>query len=94
MKSPRDKYLNDAAYKRLVDVLICEIHDCHFTPSEIREAAILASIIYEERNPFVYQRQMEINFKVENALKIMRDWIESSNKAFNRNCSADASQSG
>ncbi len=48
MKTPRDKYQNDPAYKMLVDILVNQIVECKYTPSELREAALLASIIYEE----------------------------------------------
>ena len=48
MKTPREKYQNDTQYKMLVDSLVSTIHECQFTPSEIREASMLACIIYEE----------------------------------------------
>ena len=50
MKTPRDRYLNDAYYRTLVDTMVSYIDQCKFTPSELREAAILASIIYEEKS--------------------------------------------
>ena len=46
-QSPRDRYLSDPAYKALVDTLEHMIHSAQFTPSELREAAILASINYD-----------------------------------------------
>jgi len=49
MKTPREKYLNDAHFKRLVDTMMNQIHNCNYTPSEIREASLLASIIHEEQ---------------------------------------------
>ena len=49
MKTAREKYLHDPEYHRLVDHMVKMIIDLHFTPSEMREAAMLASIIYEER---------------------------------------------
>jgi len=48
MKTPREKYLNDPHYHALVDSLVTLITQCEMTPSEVREAAILACIIYEE----------------------------------------------
>ena len=48
MKTPREKYMTDNHYKALVNVMLTQIEGAQFTPSEIREAAILASIMYEE----------------------------------------------
>lgn len=46
----RDRYYKDNYFHTLVDMMVAQIQDCNFTPSEMREAAILASIIYEEHN--------------------------------------------
>jgi hypothetical protein len=46
----RERYHNDPEFHMLVDTLVHQISTCRFTPSEIREAGILASIIYEEHN--------------------------------------------
>jgi len=48
MKTPRQKYVQDNHYRTLVDTLRSVVEQGRFTPSEIREAAILASIMYEE----------------------------------------------
>jgi hypothetical protein len=50
MKSPREKYLNDPEYHELVRCLEGFIERAQFTPSELREAAVLASINYEMRH--------------------------------------------
>lgn len=50
MKSPREKYMSDPHYHELVNVLESFIERARFTPSELREAAVLASINYEMRN--------------------------------------------
>lgn len=47
MLSARDRYRSDAAYKNLVDMLHHQIRTHQFTPAEVREAAVLASIDYE-----------------------------------------------
>lgn len=47
MKTPREKYQNDPQFRMLVDILESQIHQANFTPSELREAAMLASINYE-----------------------------------------------
>ena len=47
MKSPNEKYENDNNYRQLVDMLTALIHQAEFTPSEIREACMLACIRHE-----------------------------------------------
>ena len=44
MKTPNEKYENDHSYRLLVDTLEALIHQAEFTPSEIREACMLACI--------------------------------------------------
>ena len=48
--SVEQRYHTDAMFRHLVDSLYAAIHNCQYTPSELREAAILASIMHEERN--------------------------------------------
>lgn len=50
MKTPREKYMNDPEYHSLVQVLESFIERAQFTPSELREAAVLACINYEMRH--------------------------------------------
>lgn len=45
--SPADRYNRDPNFNRLVSVLELAIHQCEYTPTEIREAAMLAAIRYE-----------------------------------------------
>ena len=47
MKTPNEKYENDQSYRQLVDMLTALIHQAEFTPSEIREACMLACILHE-----------------------------------------------
>ena len=47
---PQQKYEEDAQYRHVVDMLESIIHSANFTPGEIREAAVLACIHYEQRN--------------------------------------------
>ena len=42
MKTPREKYMNDPQYHELVNALEHFIERTQFTPSELREAAVLA----------------------------------------------------
>ena len=50
MKTPQEKYMHDADYRALVDLLENAIHRCQYTPSEIREAALFACIRYEQHS--------------------------------------------
>lgn len=49
MRSVTERYQTDATFRQLVDMLYASIDNAQFTPSEIREAAMLAHILYEER---------------------------------------------
>lgn len=45
--TPHERYLRDPAFKQLVDMMEHMVHTCKFSPSEMREAALLASIRFE-----------------------------------------------
>ena len=45
--TPADRYMRDPAFKVLVDSMVAAIQQCQYSPSEMREAALLASIRYE-----------------------------------------------
>jgi len=47
MMAPEDRYRHDPVFRRLVDILELQIREAQYTPSELREAAILAAIHYE-----------------------------------------------
>ena len=51
MQSIQERYYYDPAVRALVDALEHHIHDLQFTPSEVRECAMLAAIRYEQRRP-------------------------------------------
>jgi hypothetical protein len=48
MMSPRERYQNDPLFHALVNALYAEITKGDFTPTEIRQAALLAHIKYNE----------------------------------------------
>jgi hypothetical protein len=50
-QTPEERYLTDPAFRLLVDRLYESIASASYTPSELREAVILAAIHYEMRNP-------------------------------------------
>ena len=71
MKTPREKYMNDPEYHHLVITLEQLIEQARFTPSELREACILASINYEMR----HIRDYHINPRVTEALDILDGYV-------------------
>ena len=72
MKSPREKCMNDPHYNHLVCTLEGFIHDAQFTPSELREACVLASINYEMK----HIRQVGVDPRVEAALLTLDKFAE------------------
>ena len=70
MKTPRDKYLNDPEYHNLVNMLESFIEQARFTPSELREACVLASVNYEMR----HIREVHIDARAEDALRILDEY--------------------
>ena len=66
MKTPKEKYANDHNYRRLVDMLEALIAQAEFTPSEIREACMLACILHEQR-----MRPVVISAEAERAMEVL-----------------------
>ncbi len=56
MQSIGTRYQNDPVFRQLVDLLYSQLDAAQFTPSEVREAAMFAQILYEERHirPIIY----------------------------------------
>ena len=48
--TPEERYRRDPMFRVLVDLLEHHIHMTNYTPTELREAAILAAIRYESTN--------------------------------------------
>ena len=65
----QDRYESDSNFHMLVDALESQIHACHYTPSELREAALLASIHYELHSARSYTLPLPRN--VEDALNCL-----------------------
>lgn len=80
MMSMRDRYYQDTTFHTLVDIMVSHIHDGNFTPSEMREAAMLASILYEELN---VRRYPYIEREVEYALRTIRERVKSESNSCN-----------
>ena len=51
MTSAKDRYRTDPVFHRLVDILRGILHENQATPSELREALMLAAYIEEMENP-------------------------------------------
>lgn len=47
VRTPQERYELDAEFRSLVDNLTHFIIECRFSPSELREAVVLAAIRYE-----------------------------------------------
>jgi len=71
MKSPKEKYMNDPEYHHLVRTLEQMIESARFTPSELREACILASINYEMR----HVRENKIDPQVQDAFMVLDRFV-------------------
>jgi len=76
MKSPREKYMNDPEYNELVKMLENFIERARFTPSELREACVLASINYEMR----HIRERQIDPRVEDAFRTLDKFTSRSSR--------------
>ena len=79
MKSPAEKYAHDPQYRHLVDMMESVMHRADFTPSEMREAAMLASINYEMKSV----RRPLIIPEAERALRFLNDLANSESKESN-----------
>jgi len=71
MKTPKEKYLNDPQYNYLVNMLEQLIERAQFTPSELREACILACINHEMR----HVREHQIDPRLNDALDILDEFV-------------------
>lgn len=49
--TPRERYQRDVEFRSLVDLFEHFIHQARYTPTEIREAALLAAVNVELRRP-------------------------------------------
>jgi hypothetical protein len=76
MKTPREKFQNDPEYNNLVCMLEHFIEEARFTPSELREACVLASINYEMR----HVRERTIDPRVDDALRILDEFTAKSRR--------------
>lgn len=57
LMSAEERYHRDPLFHELVESLYAAIDNLQLTPTEIREAAMLAMLKYEQRRPSVYARE-------------------------------------
>ena len=50
MMTPTEQYKYDSKFRKIVDILRHELMNCEFTPSELRQAVILAATMHAEQN--------------------------------------------
>ena len=58
---PRERYLYDAEFRTLVDTMLKLVESCQFTPFELRQALVLALILYEERRLVPHPFKMPVD---------------------------------
>lgn len=51
MMKIHERYRDDPLFRRMVELLVGMIEAGQITPTEAREAAMLAQIMYEDRHP-------------------------------------------
>lgn len=58
IKSLQDRYDSDVEFRTLVRTLHEQLYRTNFTPSELRGAVMLASILFEQNHikPFIVER--------------------------------------
>ena len=59
MMSPEQRYLVDPWFNKLVDLMEYHIQRAEYTPSEMREAALLACIHFEQKRvdpPLIFRK--------------------------------------
>ena len=75
LQSPRERYLNDPRFHALVDMMTAYIRESSFTSYEIRAAAMLASMIYEQQQIRCLDCP-PMPKSVEKSLSILHEWMD------------------
>jgi hypothetical protein len=73
MQSPKERYENDAAYKNLCNTIEGLLVKSQFTPSEVRECAVMACMHFEMRHGFRHYLQ-SVPYKVNEAFKELEEY--------------------
>lgn len=72
-QSPKQRYENDASYKQLCDLIENFLIQARFTPSEVRECAVMACIHFEMRYGLTYYLQ-SVPSQVNDAFTTLSDY--------------------
>jgi hypothetical protein len=51
--NPEERYHRDPHFRTLVDVLTQQIIECNYSPTELREAVMLAAIHYDQMSAYL-----------------------------------------
>jgi hypothetical protein len=65
MMTVEERYRTDPVFNRLVSMMVSQLEDYYFTPTELRQAAMLASIIFAQTRT---ELQMPYSEEIENAV--------------------------
>lgn len=76
MQTPIERYHNDPAFAQLVDTIKACLYSSSFTPSEVREACVLATFRFECEQVRV-DPTLLVNSQVHTALRILEHWANS-----------------
>lgn len=62
MMTPTEQYKYDSKFRQIVDILRDELRRYEFTPSELRQAVILAATMHAEQNiqPIIYMDEAKL----------------------------------
>lgn len=71
------KYQNDQRFRKLVDSILSHILKADFTPSEMRAAAMIASIKFEQ---MCFSRTYVVDKELENGLRVIEEAMLSRNE--------------
>lgn len=77
-QTPQDKYESDPAYKQMVDVMTSMIIAHQFTPSEMREMAVMASMHYEMK--YGMRNYYDVPLSINEAFKQLEEFRTTSEK--------------
>ena len=73
MQSPKERYENDPQYKQLCDLIENFLTQARFTPSEVRECAVMACMHFEMRHGFRNYLQ-SVPSQVNDAFKTLEEY--------------------
>jgi len=74
MQTPKERYETDNDFRTLVDVIFSFIDNAQYTPSELRQAVILASIRHAQLN--IRVNNLILDRKASQTLSILEDWLK------------------